>query len=43
MVISDLENATAAIDDAINYSEIVMGWSQNEAGQWLYGTEECIL
>lgn len=40
MVISDLENAMAAIDDAINYSEIVMGWSQNEAGQWLYGTED---
>mgnify|MGYP001428310617 FL=1 len=40
IVISDLENAMTAIDDAINYSEIIMGWSQNENGQWLYGTED---
>ena len=40
MVISDIDNAIEAIDDAINYSEIVMGWSKNEAGKWMYGTEE---
>ena len=31
-VISDIDNAIADIDSAINYSEIVMGWSQNDAG-----------
>ena len=40
MVISDLENAMTAIDDAINYSEIIMGWSLNDAGLWMYGTED---
>ena len=39
-VISDVDNAIAGIDAAINYSEIVMGWSQNDAGKWMYGTEE---
>ena len=39
-VVSDVENAMADIDAAINYSEIVMGWSKNEAGKWMYGTEE---
>ena len=39
-VVSDVENAMADIDAAINYSEIVMGWSQNDAGKWMYGTEE---
>ena len=37
---SDLDNAIEAIDAAINYSEIVMGWSKNEAGKWQYGTDE---
>ena len=37
---SDLTAAIEAIDAAINYSEIVMGWSQNDAGKWMYGTEE---
>ena len=40
MVKSDLTAAIEAIDAAINYSEIVMGWSQNDAGKWQYGTEE---
>ena len=40
MVKSDLTAAIEAIDAAINYSEIVMGWSQNDAGKWMYGTEE---
>ena len=40
IVKSDLTNAIDAIDSAINYSEIVMGWSKNEAGKWMYGTEE---
>ena len=40
IVKSDLTNAIDAIDAAINYSEIVMGWSQNDAGKWMYGTEE---
>ena len=40
MVKSDLTAAIEAIDSAINYSEIVMGWSQNDAGKWQYGTEE---
>ena len=40
MVKSDLTKAIEAIDAAINYSEIVMGWSQNDAGKWMYGTEE---
>ncbi len=40
IVKSDLTKAIEAIDAAINYSEIVMGWSKNEAGKWMYGTEE---
>ena len=40
MVKSDLTAAIEAIDSAINYSEIVMGWSKNDAGKWQYGTEE---
>ena len=40
MVKSDLTKAIEAIDSAINYSEIVMGWSKNDAGKWQYGTEE---
>ncbi len=39
-VISDIDNAIEAIDAAINYSEIIMGWSKNDAGKWQYGTEE---
>ena len=40
MVKSDLTAAIEAIDAAINYSEIIMGWSKNDAGKWMYGTEE---
>ncbi len=40
IVKSDLTNAIEAIDAAINYSEIVMGWSKTDAGKWQYGTEE---
>ena len=40
IVASDITGAIDAIDSAINYSEIVMGWSKNDAGKWQYGTEE---
>ena len=40
IVASDITGAIDAIDAAINYSEIVMGWSKNDAGKWMYGTEE---
>ncbi len=40
MVKSDLTDAIKGIDDAINYSSVVMGWSKNDAGKWQYGTEE---
>jgi glucan-binding YG repeat protein len=34
---SDLTAAEDAIDAAINYSEVVMGWSKNSDGAWQYG------
>ena len=37
---SDITDATQAVEDAINFSNIIMGWSQNEDGDWMYGTEE---
>ena len=40
MVKSDLTAAIKAIDSAINYSNVVMGWSKNDAGKWQYGTED---
>lgn len=40
IVKSDLTNAIEAIDAAINYSKVIIGWSKNEAGKWQYGTEE---
>ena len=40
IVASDITGAIDAIDSAINYSEIVMGWSKTDAGKWQYGTEE---
>ena len=40
IVISDLDNAMAAIDAAINYSDIVLGWSKNAANEWQYGTDD---
>ena len=40
MVKSDLTAAISAIDSAINYSNVVMGWSKNDAGKWQYGTED---
>ncbi len=39
-VISDLTGAISAIDSAINYSNVVMGWSKNDAGKWQYGTDD---
>jgi glucan-binding YG repeat protein len=39
MVKSDLDNAIAGIESAINYSEVVMGWNQTANG-WTYGTED---
>lgn len=40
IVASDITGAIDAIDAAINYSEIIMGWSKNDADKWMYGTEE---
>ena len=40
MVKSDLTAAIKAIDSAINYSNVVMGWSKNDAGKWQYGTKD---
>ena len=37
---SDISGAISAIDSAINYSNVVMGWSKNDAGKWQYGTDE---
>ncbi len=37
---SDITDATQAVEDAINFSNIIMGWSQDEDGNWMYGTEE---
>lgn len=36
---SDVEAAIDAINAAINYSEVIMGWSQKD-GKWMYGTDE---
>ena len=40
IVKSDITNAVSAIDSAINYSNVVMGWSKNDAGKWQYGTKD---
>ncbi len=40
IVKSDITGAIDAINAAIDYSEIIMGWSKNDAGKWLYGTDE---
>ena len=40
IVKSDITGAISAIDSAINYSNVVMGWSKNDAGKWQYGTED---
>jgi glucan-binding YG repeat protein len=37
IVVSDITDAIAAIDSAINYSAVVMGWSKNSDGAWQYG------
>ena len=37
---SDCTNAVQAVEDAINFSNIIMGWSQDKDGNWMYGTEE---
>ncbi len=37
---SDITDATQAVEDAINFSNIIMGWSQDKDGNWMYGTEE---
>ena len=36
---SDCTNAVQAVEDAINFSNIIMGWSQDKDGNWMYGTE----
>ena len=36
---SDITDAVQAVDDAINFSSIIMGWSQDKDGNWMYGTE----
>ena len=40
IVKSDITGAISAIDSAINYSNVVMGWSKNDAGKWQYGTKD---
>lgn len=40
IVKSDITGAVSAIDSAINYSNVVMGWSKNDAGKWQYGTKD---
>ena len=37
---SDITDAVQAVDDAINFTNIIMGWSQDKDGNWKYGTEE---
>ena len=37
---SDITDAMDAVDAAINFSNIIQGWSQDEDGNWKYGTEE---
>ncbi len=37
---SDITDATQAVEDAINFSNIIMGWSQDKDDNWMYGTEE---
>lgn len=37
---SSITNAVQAVEDAINFSNIIMGWSQDKDGNWMYGTEE---
>ena len=37
---SDCTNAVQAVEDAINFSNIIMGWSQDKDRNWKYGTEE---
>ena len=37
---SSITNAVQAVEDAINFSNIIMGWSQDKDGNWKYGTEE---
>ena len=36
---SDCDKAVEAVDSAINFSKIIMGWSQDKDGNWMYGTE----
>jgi glucan-binding YG repeat protein len=37
IVVSDITNAISAIDSAINYSSVELGWSKNSDGAWQYG------
>ena len=37
---SDITAATEAVDSAINFANIIQGWSQDEDKNWKYGTEE---
>src|SRR5699024_6510254 len=37
---SDITDATQAVEDAINFSNIIMGWSQDEDGNWMYGVAD---
>lgn len=38
-VVSDVNAAIKAIDEAVNYKNVLQGWSKNDAGKWQYGTE----
>ena len=37
---SDVADAIQAVEDAINFKNIIQGWSQDEDKNWMYGTEE---
>ena len=37
---SDCTNAIQAVEDAINFKNIIQGWSKDEDGNWKYGVED---
>ncbi len=39
-VVSDVNAAIKAIDEAVNYKNVLQGWSKNDAGKWQYGTKD---
>ena len=37
---SDITEALENVESAIDFSNVIQGWSKNEDGKWQYGTEE---